>query len=264
MELYSLNEAFYTQQMMNPMSSGQIALWHALVRIANKSRWPDWFSIAGITLVQLSGLSIAGVKKARNELKQRGLIDFRANGTKATSYHLNDIQESSQDGSRNSSQDGSRNSSQDGSRNSSALRILNNTESTPTIPRPTENGGGGAPIETDSLDAQTEEETENSYIADNIPGMSAGNWEELRSFLDDGLDMPLIRHAVDEAAAQGKRTWAYVRRILNRYVTSGIRTVEQAKATDGKPAASAQPKRMETRSYVQDGKRYTYQVEVAQ
>lgn len=121
---------------------------------------------------------------------------------------------------------------------------------------------GTQDFELQSADGHEGPDVKTSYIADNIPGMSAGNWEELRSFLDDGLDMPLIRHAVDEAAAQGKRTWAYVRRILNRYVTSGIRTVEQAKATDGKPAASAKPKRVETRSYVQDGKRYTYQVEV--
>lgn len=90
--------------------------------------------------------------------------------------------------------------------------------------------------------------------------MTAGNWEELRSYLEDGLDMPLIRYAVDEAAAQGKRTWAYVRRILDRYVTSGIRTVEQAKATDGKPAAK--PKRTETRYCYHDGQRTAYQVEV--
>ena len=223
MELYSLNEAFYTQQMMNPMSSGQIALWHAIVRIANKSRWPDWFTIAGITLVQLSGLSHAGVKKARNELKQRGLIDFRANGTKATSYHLIDISESSQDGSRNSSQDGSRNSSQDGSRNSSALRIQNNTKQTPTVPNgDAPDGGRGA-----------------AYVSTHLPGMSGGNWDELRSYMEDGLSMDVICHAVDEAAANGKRSWSYVRRILNRYLTEGIRTVDQAKNSDGRPVDPA-------------------------
>lgn len=218
MELYSLNGAFYTQQMMNPMSSGQIALWHALVYIANKSRWPDWFTVAGITLVQLSGLSSSGVKKARNELKQRGIIDFRANGTKATSYHLNDMQESSQDSSRNSNQDGSRSSSQDSSRNSSALRKQNNTV-IPPYPHSGETpDGGGA-----------------DYVTNNLRGMSPGNWEELRSYMEDGLSMSVIHHAVDEAAANGKRNWSYVRKILNRYLTEGITTVEQARKSDVRP-----------------------------
>ena len=135
MELYALNEAFYTLQIMNPLSSGQIALWHAIVRIANKSHWQEWFTVAGSTLVLLTGLSPAGVKKARNELKQHGFIDFKPNGTKATSYKLIDISNSSQDGSQNSSQDGSQNSSQDGSQNSSALIKQNKTKKTPIPPK---------------------------------------------------------------------------------------------------------------------------------
>lgn len=127
---------------------------------------------------------------------------------------------------------------------------------------PLPKASGTQDFELQSADGHEGPDVQTSYIADNIPGMSAGNWEELRSFLDDGLDMPLIRHAVDEAAAQGKRTWAYVRRILARYITSGIRTVEQAKATDGKPAASAKAKRMETRYCFHDGQRTAYQVEV--
>lgn len=70
-----------------------------------------------------------------------------------------------------------------------------------------------------------------SYISTNLVGMTAGNWDELRSYLDDGITMELIHHAVDEAAANGKRTWAYVRGVLNRFLTEGISSVEQAKNT---------------------------------
>lgn len=74
-----------------------------------------------------------------------------------------------------------------------------------------------------------------SYVADNLRSMTAGNWEELRSFMDDGVTDELVRHAVDEAAANGKRTWSYVRRILDRYLNEGITTLSQAKASDKKP-----------------------------
>jgi len=145
MELYSLNEAFYIRQTMNPLSAGQIALWHAIVRIANKCHWQEWFSVANITLVQLSGLSLAGVKQARNVLKQHGLIDFKPNGTKATLYVVCDITQddmqessrvSSRNCSRNYSQDCSQNYSRNYSRNCSSL--INNTEqnnNTPLTPQ---------------------------------------------------------------------------------------------------------------------------------
>lgn len=70
------------------LSSGQIALWRALVSINNKAGWADWFTAANATLETLSGLSRSGINKNRNSLKQLGLIDFRSNGKKATSYHV--------------------------------------------------------------------------------------------------------------------------------------------------------------------------------
>lgn len=68
-----------------------------------------------------------------------------------------------------------------------------------------------------------------AYVADNLRGMTGGNWEELRSYMDDGITWELVNFAVDEAAANGKRNWSYVRRILNRFLSEGITSVEQAK-----------------------------------
>ena len=69
-----------------------------------------------------------------------------------------------------------------------------------------------------------------AYCETCLRAMSPGNIEELRSFLcDDNLPSDLIRYAVDDACGHGNRSWAYVAKILNRYVVEGIRTVEQAK-----------------------------------
>lgn len=95
----------------------------------------------------------------------------------------------------------------------------------------------------------SEEETPDGggrgYVEKHLGMLSPKNWEELRSYLEDGVSMELIHHAVDEACAQRKRTWAYARRILDRYVISGIETVEQAEASDGKP--KEQPQKDERR-----------------
>jgi DnaD/phage-associated family protein len=236
MELYALNEAFYTLQMMNPLSSGQIALWHAIVRIANKSRWQEWFTVASITLVQLTGLSPEGVKKARNELKQRGLIDFKPDKGRATRYKLVDISKSTPVSTLVSTPVSTLVSTPVSTLVSTPVSTALNKQdiydTTPLPPQGESPDGGGA----------------SRYIDEHIRGMTPGNWEELRSYLDDGLTMDLICHAVDEAAAQQKRNWAYVRGILNRYLTEGIKTVGQAKGGD-KPQQPQQKPRTRKEIY---------------
>lgn len=68
---------FYEMIMTNPLSSGQIALWSALMHINNKCSWIEWFSASSSRLQEITGLSESGISKARNALKQRGFIDFR-------------------------------------------------------------------------------------------------------------------------------------------------------------------------------------------
>lgn len=94
----------------------------------------------------------------------------------------------------------------------------NNENNDPLNPPSTESGGGSA-----------------AYIEKNIRGMTPGNWEEVRTYMEDGLSMELICHAVDEAAAYGNRNWAYVRGILNRFLREGITNLTQAKAGESKP-----------------------------
>ena len=70
------------------LSSGQVSLYYALLHINNKCSWIEWFTASNSMLDQLSGLSRSGITKNRNVLKQLGLVDFKSNGRKATSYKL--------------------------------------------------------------------------------------------------------------------------------------------------------------------------------
>ncbi len=81
-------KAFYDLVQVKQLSQGQIALWHALMHINNKCAWIEWFSVPNITLELNTGLSRSGIAKARNALKQYGLIDFKQNSTKATTYKM--------------------------------------------------------------------------------------------------------------------------------------------------------------------------------
>ena len=102
--------AFYDLVQVKQLSTGQIALWHALMAINNRCTWIEWFTVPNLTLELNTGMSRSGVLKARNALKQYGLIDFKVNNTKATNYKMITIakskQESNQIGKQVSTQDG--------------------------------------------------------------------------------------------------------------------------------------------------------------
>ena len=100
MNYLTMINAFWDLAMTNPLSTGQVSLYFALLHVCNKSNWTEWFQAPNQVLSVLTGLSRSGILKARNELKQKGLIDFKERGTKATLYKLiiaNSKQKSTQD-----------------------------------------------------------------------------------------------------------------------------------------------------------------------
>lgn len=73
-------KAFYDRLETNPLPSPAIALWHALMYIANKTGWQEEFTVALSVLVLRSGLNETAVKRARNKLMQEGYITWRSRG----------------------------------------------------------------------------------------------------------------------------------------------------------------------------------------
>ncbi len=73
-------KAFYDRLELNPLPSPAIALWHALMSIANKTGWQQEFTAAVSVLVLKSGLNAQAIKRARNRLEQDGYIRWRSRG----------------------------------------------------------------------------------------------------------------------------------------------------------------------------------------
>lgn len=118
-------QAFRDYQMFETeLSSGQIALYYALLQINNKCSWIEWFTAANQTLETLSGLSRSGINKNRNVLKQLGLVDFESNGNrKATSYKICVLynEDSTHNSEHRSTHNSEHNSEHKGTHNSSTL-----------------------------------------------------------------------------------------------------------------------------------------------
>ena len=88
-------KAFNKLHLRDPFSKGQFMLFHALLDVNNDCGWIEWFDVALARLELFSQLSREGVQKARAELVERGLIEFKSNGTRAGSYRLKKLYEDS-------------------------------------------------------------------------------------------------------------------------------------------------------------------------
>ena len=73
-------KAFYDRLELNPQPNTVIALWHALMSIANRAGWPDMFTAAQSSLMLKSGLSASAFKRARNKLATDGFIEWKSRG----------------------------------------------------------------------------------------------------------------------------------------------------------------------------------------
>ncbi|MCB7320798.1 hypothetical protein [Lacrimispora sp. 210928-DFI.3.58] len=121
MNYIALINSFWDLATTNPLSTGQVSLYFALLHVCNKSNWTEWFQAPNQVLSVLTGSSRSGILKARNELKQRGLIDFRERGTKATIYRIVPIANSTQDSVQKSVQNSTQNGAQDSVQKSNTL-----------------------------------------------------------------------------------------------------------------------------------------------
>ena len=85
-------KAFYDRLELNPQPNTVIALWHALMSIANKAGWPDTFTVASSVLGLRSGLNASALKRARNKLATDGFIEWKARGGNlAAQYKINSL-----------------------------------------------------------------------------------------------------------------------------------------------------------------------------
>ena len=100
----------------------------------------------------------------------------------------------------------------------------------PPNPNPnTPSSSSAAHAEPAATAAKPDFNTIEAYASANLDYLSPYNMQDLVAFAAD-LSDDLVRHAIDEACANGKRSWAYVRSILLRYQRAGFKTVGEVRA----------------------------------
>lgn len=73
----------FDYQISPKLTRGQISLWYALFNEFNRAKFTQWFPVSISWLQSHAGMSATAVYKARNVLKQAGLIDFQKGQNKS-------------------------------------------------------------------------------------------------------------------------------------------------------------------------------------
>lgn len=204
------------------LTTGQIALWHALINVNNKCGWREWFSVASAKLEIGSGLSSAGVRKVRKSLKDLGIIDYQTQGAQATKYHLTDLTE------LGTTEPSSGYSSGIGSGSSSTLYKLNKTKRNSNIniiTPPTEND---EPVALENL---------SQFYQENIGPINPVMYENLQDSLQDFTEQgtksaeaeEIIKLAISKSVENNKRSWGYIHAILKDWLDHRIYTLASVK-----------------------------------
>ena len=242
-------------QLRDPLSKGQYMLFHALLNVNNDCGWIDWFEVASIRLELFSQMSREGVQKARKELIERGLIEFKSNGTRAGSYRLKKLYE-------DSTQTSTQVSTQDSTQSSTQI----NTEIEPlSTPLPTQLEKNTQMSTQDSTQTSTQDSTPlnklnktklnkskvnscssykeitdeksvNNKTTENVFEFYQKNFGILSSFVQEDIlywirDIgdELVLEALKRALEQNKE-YGYAKKIMQSWVRKGIDSLEKAEA----------------------------------
>ncbi|MED4936277.1 DnaD domain protein [Heyndrickxia coagulans] len=210
--------AFYDWLEINELSPSAINLWYALMHINNKAGWAETFTVAESVLCVKTGLTDRTLRKVRNELKQKGRIDFLSRkGGKAPIYKVisffasenNSVQkESAEINSADGAGDSAEGRSKGSTGGRSTLNKQNETKQNETIPP-------AADRRVNYFD---------TYMLCFGGQPSALQIQEINYLIDiKGLTEEVVCIAFKKAAEVGAK-YSYARTILNSWADAGIKT----------------------------------------
>ena len=229
MEYFKQLKAFYGRLLINSLTSPEISLWHALMWQSNVLGWPAEFNVPLSTLEIYSGLSTAGVKRARNTLAAKGLIEWHSKkGRQSAVYKLVALYEP-QNVPQSVPQSVPQNVPQSVPQSVPIHRLE-------TIDKDNIAATAAAARERCGLDAApSQSPPEDPGLAQaaqcyeaNIGPLPRFVGERLQFWLA-ALGPDLVCEAIHRAAAANARSWNYAEKILRDWQNTGVRTVDAAR-----------------------------------
>lgn len=221
-------KGFRTARTQRPLNAHAIALYHALLEEANEAYFPEWLCLANGILEGRAGLSASAMRRARESLAENGYIEYTEGGrSRAPKYRIvplsaagfqdtvqNEPQsepqsEQQSDSVQDSVQDGVQDGVQNGGQNEPQTEHLYKQDLT----------------DKDNINNNTMRVRAYECYEQNIGLLSGVVAEAIQSYLDDGVEDGMVCAAIEDAALNNVRKWAYVNKILSEKLNSGIKTL---------------------------------------
>lgn len=224
---------FYNWLELNKLSASAISLWHALMNIANKTKWQKHFTVAISTLKAKTGLCKDAIYTARKQLKENGLLCFETQkGNRSTIYQV--VSFADKNASESSVQENS----------DSSVCQVSTPNKAETVKKPkryryhinSKPSKNAKEKKMDNLNVDDKldimrriVETYENNIGKFVPRYI---FDEMRFYLEKGLEPGLIEKAIKVSTMNNVKNWNYTRKILNTYCENGIKTIQQAEAQE--------------------------------
>ncbi|MED4904096.1 DnaD domain-containing protein [Parageobacillus thermoglucosidasius] len=231
--------AFYDWLETNSIPPSAIVLWHALMHISNKAAWATEFAVAKSLLEAKTGLKKDAIYSARNILKQKGRIDFKERGTRATVYRIIPFHESSLSENLSEKPTSEYHSSEKPTSNpTSDCNLSEKPTSEATITRQIDRQAIRQVDRTyihnnRQIDRQTDRQTRASWSDiecawQEVFGMvmKPNHIEMINAFMDqDGMDESLILEGIERVRQADKPVLNYLWRTLANWAKQGIQNI---------------------------------------
>jgi DnaD/phage-associated family protein len=219
--------AFYDWLELNELSKPAVLLWHALMHLNNKSGWQESFTVARSVIEAKTSLKKDAYYKARNQLKQYGLLEFKERGTKATVFRMNPVSSVLQTTYQTNYHDLSV------KQTTSQTETQTTNETTSQTTNETINKLNEIKLnETNTKkEAAAVQENPFTFYEQNGFGVIGGHISQKIAMWCDDLSDELVLEAMKISVERSKVNWAYVETILRDYAQKNIRTVDQAQAS---------------------------------
>lgn len=199
-------------ELTHPLSANAYKVMRKLLYLANKERFPERISVANTVLMSLVGCSEDSLIKARNQLIQAGLISYKGQKKVTPLYTIcyfsenpiyNPKIQSYEQGIKQGIKHGYVQGYEQGNEQGTYIN---------------KNKGNG------------EEENAVQYFERCGIALAGSQYEAIRDFYEQGITDDMLRFAADEAVEYGALSFAYIRRVVDEWICSGVRTLEDAKA----------------------------------
>ena len=232
-------KGFKAARMQRPIGTNAIVLFFVLLETANEADFPEALSIGNLTLQGITDLCESSFMRARNELIQKGYIEYRK-GTRGQKpvyviRYFDECSDTNSDLPLNLTANwglSERLSECYPDGNVNAIRTVEQEEKEKKEKKQKKEEKEKNIYNNNNDNVRTHEENPYQCYEENIGFLSPFITDAIKSYLDDGVDGDVICAAIKQAVENGVLKWRYVEKILIDKLNRGIKTLSAYKADE--------------------------------